>query len=127
MSRLSSFLLLSLRTLFSLNSFTLLFLFRLLLKRQLIFFIIESIFSIICIIIIIMFICIVFNSKTKKTPVSSRPALQFQNLKLIFLPLNLGNSLLSVSRISLTSIGSSTARSLALSILIDLRALFLFS
>ena len=55
------------------------------------------IISIIRIIIIIMFIYITFNSKTKKTPASSRPALQFQNLKLIFLPLNLGNSLLSVS------------------------------
>lgn len=54
------------------------------------------IISIIYIIIIIMFIYIMFNSKTK-TPASSRPALQFQNLKLIFLPLNLGNSLLSVS------------------------------
>lgn len=86
------------------------------------------IISIIRIIIIIMFIYITFNSKTKKkTPASSRPALQFQNLKLIFLPLNLGNSLLSVSRTSLTSIGSSAARSLTLSILIDLRALFLFS
>lgn len=85
------------------------------------------IISIIRIIIIIMFIYITFNSKTKNASLI-KTSVTISKLKTyFFLPLNLGNSLLSVSRISLTSIGSSTARSLALSILIDLRALFLFS